>query len=133
MNRELTLRLTALMICFLSAGQVLADSVSEANAARIEKLEALVSSLEKRVSALENPPGENLAPAQDTQNQSAWKIKANWRLLRKDMTKVKVKDLLGEPEKIYANGYLEYWNWGVPNGPQVTFFSERLYGWKEPD
>lgn len=49
------------------------------------------------------------------------------------MTKAQVKDLLGDPEKIDAGGPIESWNWGVPFGPRVTFYGEKLYGWKEPD
>jgi outer membrane protein assembly factor BamE (lipoprotein component of BamABCDE complex) len=133
MKRELTLRLTALLICLLSAGQALADSVSEANAARIEKLEALVSSLEKRVSALESPSGQIPASVQGVQNQSAWENKTNWRSLRKGMKKAEVRSLLGEPDKIDATGPVEDWRWGGPTGPNLYFVNERLSGWSEPD
>ena len=128
-----TLRFTALLMCLLSAGPSRADSAAEANAARIAKLEALVSSLEQRVSALEGPSIPNPAPAQDVKNQLACENKANWRSLRKGMTKAKVRGLLGEPYRIDASGVLENWSWGHPNCPPVTFYDERLYGWKEPN
>jgi hypothetical protein len=122
------LKLTALLTCCLVASHSLADSKSEANTARIEKLEALVTSLEKRVSALEGPSGQKPAAAQDVPNQLA-----NWRSLRKGMSKKQVKDLLGEPDKVSAAGSTETWYWSASYGSTVTFYDERLFGWREPD
>ena len=127
MTRGWALRSTALVMCFLSAGQSLADSVSEANAARIERLDALMSSLEKRVSALEGPSGQEPTAAQDVPNQLA-----NWRSLRKGMKKKQVKELLGEPVKVDASGSFETWYWSAPSYSTVTFYDEKLYGWTEP-
>ena len=122
------LKLTALLTCCLVASHSLADSQSEANTARIEKLEALVTSLEKRVSELEGASGRKPAAAQDVPNQLA-----NWRSLRSGMSKNKVKDLLGEPVKVSVSGPIETWYLSAPYGSTVTFYDEKLYKWIEPD
>lgn len=133
MREDRMLEKIALMMCFFFLNQSLVASEPDASAVKIEKLEALVSVLEKRVSALESPSGQSSATAKNIQNQAAWEVTENWRLLRKGMTKAQVKGLLGAQEKIDAGGPIENWNWGVPVGPRVTFCDEKLYGWKEPD
>lgn len=120
------LKLAALLTCCLVANQSLADSQSDANTARIEKLEALVASLEQRVSALEGPSSQKPAPAQDISDQPD-----NWRSLRKDMSKKQVKSLLGEPNRIGVSGPLETWEWFKPYRT-VKFYDEKLWQWQEP-
>ena len=133
LKERLVLRLIALIVCCHGASYSFADSRSETNEARIEKLEAVVSSLEKRISALEGASVQNPTDSDNTKTASGWKSKSNWRLLSKGMTKSQVRNILGEPEKIDAGGPIENWYWIDPSGPGVTFYDEKLYGWKEPD
>ena len=54
--------------------------------------------------------------------------KANWRALRRGMTEVEVKALLGEPLRV-EGGFITYWYY---QNAEVQINNEKLYGWKEP-
>ena len=54
--------------------------------------------------------------------------KANWRALRRGMTEVEVKALLGEPLKVQG-GYITYWYY---QNARVAIVNEKLDGWEEP-
>lgn len=124
--------LAALIIGVLMPCQSFAHSVSGANTARIEELEALVATLELRVSALENPSNQDPASAQGIPPSTAWQNITPWRSLERGMSKAQVRALLGEPEKIKVLGTMEQWGWDEPAGPFVRFYDGKLDGWEEP-
>lgn len=131
MKNRLTPQVAVLLLCCFVANASFADSPSEAYAARIEKLEALVASLEKRVSELEGNSSQKEAPAEARPDNAAWQDVANWRSLRNGMSKTQVRALLGEPAQIRANGSLETWRWPGPRFSTVTFRNEKVDGWNE--
>jgi hypothetical protein len=133
LEKSLAVQLMALIVCCYGASHSLADPQTQTNEERITKLEAVISTLEKRISALEGSPVENQTNSQSINTSSGWKNKSNWRLLSKSMTKTQVKNILGEPEKINVSGSLEQWYWNDQQGPEVTFYEDRLDGWGEPD
>lgn len=121
----------ALVVGISGSGNSLAAPASDTDSARIERLEAAVISLEKRISELEGASTESPREVQKFNPSADWKIKSNWRLLSRGMTKEQVKNILGEPEKVRANGVLEHWHWKYPSGPHVMFYDDRLDGWDE--
>jgi hypothetical protein len=134
LERRLAVQLMVLVIFCCGASYSLADPQSDPKEERITKLEAVVSSLENRISALEGSPAQKQAEQKNINaTLSAWKSKSNWRLLSKGMTKEQVKNILGEAENIDASGPFETWYWNHQQGPEVTFYNEKLYGWEEPD
>ena len=120
-------RVAVLVLFGLLTTPSFADPATE----RLEKLEAAVSALEKRIAALE---GSSVQSSQERPKPTAsgdWEDRSNWRLLRKGMSKGQVTEILGEPEKVEARGLFEYWRWKPPLGPSITFYDEKLYGWDE--
>lgn len=112
-------------------GSLATTSFSGSATERIERLEATVYALEKRISALEGSSVQAQRKLSKPEVYGDWKNKSNWRLLSKGMLKEQVRIILGEPEKIDASGAFENWRWRYPFGPSVTFYNEQVYGWHE--
>ena len=111
----------------LLATQAFADPDTE----RLEKLEATISALEKRVAALEGSSPRSDSELKEPKASANWEDRSNWRLLRTGMSKKKVELILGEPQKIDVSGPFENWRWNPPVGPKVTFYDGKLYAWDE--
>ena len=102
---------------------------------RIEKLEKRILKLERRVVELEKvlmeitSQGENSPVFSDK-----WKNISNWRKLQLGMSKSQVKQILGEPPKITADGYIgDTWYYPSVLGGTLRFDQGgSLNGWREP-
>jgi hypothetical protein len=91
---------------------------------KIKELEQKITQLEKRIAKLEGI----LLEFQKNQEKmivhspSKWKNKANWRLLKKGMSKEEVRQILGEPPKITANAYYgDIWYYPDIKGGNASF------------
>ena len=70
-----------------------------------------------------------------------WHDKHNWRTyLYTGMTRTDVRQIFGDPMKMYVSGRTEMWDYGSgSNFGRITFFVEKatpdgsLYSWSEPD
>ena len=133
LERRLVLKLLTLIVCCLGASYSFADSNLGASEEGIKELAATVSALEKRVSALEESSAQKPAVSENSKTELGWKSKSNWRLLKKDMTKMQVKNLLGDPDKIDVSGPFENWHWNGLSGPKISFYHEKLDEWDEPN
>ncbi|MDD4857300.1 MAG: outer membrane protein assembly factor BamE [Candidatus Krumholzibacteria bacterium] len=106
--------------------KILAEKIAELEA-RIKVLEARISQLEIEISRLSGRP---VAPTVPGPNMGA-----NWRELRMGMTKADVRELLGEPDDIPMNSYLEVWDYSRSYGGycSVTFDENgRVESWNGP-
>lgn len=109
-----------LLCCFLPAFAQITPEL------RLGVLERKVNELERRLQALEatpQPPPRASVRSGDSANI------ANWRALRKGMTELEVKALLGEPRRVQGGGFT---NWYWDRSAKVTFFQDIVYGWDEP-
>ena len=93
--------------------------------ARIEQLEATVRALELRIAALEEALAR--APALPVAIELA-----NWRQLKHGMKMDKVKELLGEPGRVYADSYRITWWYYSGGSVEFDAGSRRVDGWQEP-
>ena len=107
---------------------------SDSQDQRIVLLESKVAALEERVRVLEalikvEPSGTQPVPA-----SANWRELANWRRLRRGMTMVQVRTLLGEPERVDENLYSTDWFWGEPPERAMVMFDDGggLTSWSEP-
>jgi hypothetical protein len=102
---------------------------------KIKKLEQMIARLEQRIARLEGI----ILESQKNQAKSMaatpdrWKDKANWRLLKKGMSKNEVTQILGEPPKIVANAYYgDIWLYPDLQGGNASFDKDgNLTSWKE--
>ena len=90
--------------------------------------------LEKRIAKLENlllaPERSQKKPVIRSKND--WRNKANWKLLRKGMTKQEVEQILGEPPKINASINGDFWYYPDALGGIVRFHPQDfLQSWVE--
>jgi len=117
---------TAASIPTVAAGQkVSTDSLLR----RIDLLQRKTVDLERRVGELEAliraaPSRSRAVPASPNSRDVA-----NWRRLRRGMKMDAVRELLGDPESVEAGPFTR---WQYPDGAQVTFYEEKVYGWEEP-
>jgi Small protein A (tmRNA-binding) len=118
-----------LFIFVAIAGSVKAQQADENINTLIQKIDSLekkISAIEKRISALETDKKNNLSKLGN------YKIKSNWLMLEKGMSKAEVKTLLGEPGKILS-GWGAYWYYPDSYGGRVEFDdNEKVTGWREP-
>lgn len=131
-----------LVMAIVVAGGLLSP---QAAPAQDKSLEQRISILESRTTELEHKVGELLKminqPSQNTAQvltsiaKGNWKNISNWRTgLQKGMTKIQVRELMGEPNKIETYTMLgEDWLYGL-QGSGETHFSPKgvLESWKEP-
>jgi outer membrane protein assembly factor BamE (lipoprotein component of BamABCDE complex) len=102
---------------------------------KVKELEKKIAQLEQRIVKLE----ETIVQLQKSQAKPAvsspnkWKDKANWRLLRKGMTKNDVEQVLGTPPKVVANAYYgDIWYYPDLQGGFASFDKENLLSsWNE--
>lgn len=98
---------------------------------RVAKLEETVRLLERRIDEMEaallkvESSRSRAVPASANSRDVA-----NWRRLSREMTMDDVRALLGEPKNVEASSSFTIWQY--PNGADVTFFSDKVYGWSEP-
>ena len=60
-----------------------------------------------------------------------WHDKRNWRAnLSVGMTQAKVRQILGEPERVRVSNFLETWVYG---SGEIVFSDGTVYTWTEPD
>lgn len=89
-------------------------------------LEKRVSDLEKRVDLIE----ETLSGTDKVEtSEKGQPNRENWRKLREGMSKDKVQELLGKPDRI-DGGSLAVWHY--PNGGTVHFYRGKVHRWSEP-
>jgi len=102
---------------------------------RVKELEQKLAQLEQRIMKLEGiilqfqkNQAKPAAPSSDK-----WKDKANWRLLKKGMTKSEVEQILGTPPKIVPNNYYgDIWYYPDSKGGFASFSKEEiLTNWTE--
>jgi len=102
---------------------------------KIKKLEQMITQMEQRIAKLEGKILElekgQAKPVAASPNK--WKDKANWRLLKKGMSKNEVEQILGEPPKIVANAYYgDIWLYPDLQGGNASFDKDGiLTSWKE--
>lgn len=102
---------------------------------KIKELAQRITRLEKRIERLEGIILESqksqAKPIVGSPNK--WKDKANWRLLKKGMSKNEVERILGEPPKIVANSYYgDIWYYPDVQGGNASFSKEDLLtSWDE--
>jgi hypothetical protein len=102
-----------------------------------QPIEERVRDLERRVEQLERqsnkqPPSAG-SHSQIDSAQEGWKRRENWRSLRRGMTELDAKGLLGEPHKIDAYSTWAVWYYNPPFGGNVRFGRDgRVDSWSEP-
>ena len=105
---------------------------------RISILESRTTELEHKVGELQkmiNQPSQNTAQAQTSIAKGNWKNIGNWRTgLQKGMTKIQVRELMGEPNKTETYTMLgEDWLYGLQGSGEIHFSPKGvLESWKEP-
>ena len=105
---------------------------------RISILESRTTELEHKVGELQkmiNQPSQNTAQAQISIAKGNWKNISNWRTgLQKGMTKIQVRELMGEPNKTETYTMLgEDWLYGLQGSGEIHFSPKGvLESWKEP-
>ena len=104
---------------------------------KIKELEEKISRLQKEFNLLKSEFSKVKVVPQEkdseyVQGTGDWKVKENWRALKKGMSRQKVKSLLGEPDRITLTDYFEYWKYG--NFAEVIFYTENdiVYSWYVP-
>lgn len=145
-NKKLKERFLILICILVGVGALfLMAETSQSNSLeeKLRLLEQKVDLLDQKVLVLEKRAltlDQNISVLE--QRSSVFKppstltVKSNWRQLQMGMSKDKVLNVLGEPQKIEADSISERWyysNRGIL-GPYVTFDpdSQRVKGWNEP-
>jgi hypothetical protein len=96
---------------------------------RIRELEQKMALLEQRIAKLESIV---LAARHDVEQPAAaspdkWKDRANWRRLRKGMSKKDVELILGPPPKTVPNAYYgDIWYYPDQQGGNVSFNKDEV-------
>ena len=102
---------------------------------KIKELEQKIIQLEKRIVRLEGLVLEFQKNQEKpiVNSPIKWKDKANWRLLKKGMSKDEVRQIIGEPPKIAANAYYgDIWYYPDSQGGNASFDKEgSLTSWSE--
>jgi len=131
-NRRLFLWLGALVVVSLWLAMPLRSQTLDG---RVQELEKKVAQLEQRILKLEaiivelqKNPGKPAASA-----VAGWKDKANWRRLKKGMSKSEVERILGVALKVVANThYGDIWYYPDMQGGNASFDIEgSLTSWDE--
>lgn len=92
---------------------------------KIKELELKIIQLEQRIEKLEAIilESQRLQAKPIVSSPNKWKDRANWRLLRKGMSKTEVERILGEPPKVDVGSYFEHWYYPDALGGDVRFNS----------
>ncbi|MGD1047347.1 MAG: outer membrane protein assembly factor BamE [Candidatus Krumholzibacteriaceae bacterium] len=100
---------------------------------KVARLEARIKVLEARVASLEREARLSRQPrASFVRTQGA---KGAWSMLQEGMTKADVRRILGEPDTIPPNSYLEIWDYSKTYGGScsVTFDENgKVESWNAP-
>ena len=105
---------------------------------RVSTIESNITRLEQKVDELQKMINQLLSHTPQAANimrKGNWKNISNWRTgLQKGMTKIQVRELMGEPEKIEAYTMLgEDWLYGLQGSGEIHFSPKGiLESWKEP-
>lgn len=119
--RKLTLGIPLLVLSAVFADQ---------NSSRIDQIEKELQEIKaslSRLNAILSPPDTVTASSSQLER---WQAVANWRKLETGFSPSQVRQILGEPFRI-DGGTVATWKYS--NGGRVTFMSNRLYSWSEPD
>jgi len=122
--KRLAIAALAAMALQASGAELAQSSVD----ARVQKLEATIQILERRIASLEAQLREQGAPA------SVAPDRANWRRLKQGMTQAEVEQLLGSPSKVDEQGVTTNWWYGGYGGGSVSFYGtpRKVNRWSEP-
>lgn len=94
---------------------------------RVDVLDAMLASLQKRVDSLERQLGARSSVPTPGATPAGREV---WRRLSKGMSMLDVRSILGEPRRV-DGGYRTYWRYEGQS--QVTFDNtDRVSGWTEP-
>ena len=74
-----------------------------------KKVETMNQTLMKMMAILDSSSSVSTGQQSVTPDQSKWEDRQNWRRLRSGMSKIEVRDLLGEPNRIDNYGPFEEW------------------------
>jgi hypothetical protein len=133
-RNRLFCRLGSLIVLWAAlSAPVLSQSLDQ----KVKELEKKITLLEQRILKLE----ETIVQLQKTQarpaavSASKWKDKANWRLLKKGMSKGDVEQILGTAPKVAANSYYgDIWYYPDLQGGFASFDKDgMLTTWREID
>ena len=120
------------------------DSSSEAELLRrrVVLLEDRVVTLERQIAALEEALRARTAAAAERPGPSyleldrtdGWRDRENWRLLRRGLSQIEVRYLLGAPGGMDAGDLFTTWYYPDPRGGRVRFdaLGGRVESWSEP-
>lgn len=97
---------------------------------RITKLEKEIQELKARIVKLESLLSKPNGDQEIVISGEGWKSITNWRKLTTGMRPNDVEKILGSPHKI-DGGVLA--TWFYKNDGRVTFISEKLESWTEPE
>ncbi len=114
-----------LLLILAATGDISAQSNVES---KVQKLEATIRVLERRLSDLEEQQRARSASSPVASD------KVNWRKLQKGMSEGDVEKLLGSPSKVDTYSSFTIWHYGSPRGGRVQFdgSSRSVDGWREP-
>jgi hypothetical protein len=126
------MRVAAIVLFLASFGHVLnlqAEQASERDLqdlrAHIEELEVRVKDLERRLSQPDKTKGLAVSALSGELQR--------WRQIHKGLSREDVRAILGEPIRIETVGF-EHWYYSTrgSSGPHVSFYVNKVNGWKEP-
>ncbi|MCX5885120.1 MAG: hypothetical protein NT096_04275 [Proteobacteria bacterium] len=131
-----------LIAAFLCLSSLLVTPVSGAQdkslEERVSTVESNITRLEQKVDELQKMIDQLLSHTPQAANimrKGNWKNISNWRTgLQKGMTKIQVRELMGEPNKIETYTMLgEDWLYGLQGSGEIHFSPKGvLESWKEP-
>ena len=132
-SRVVIIALAAILI-LMPVASFASNEPDRALAEKVARLEARIKVLEARVTALEMEIATlskqlHASPAR-TEN-----AKGAWSMLQEGMTKTDVRRILGEPDDIPPNSYLEIWDYSKTYGGScsVTFDENgEVESWNAP-
>lgn len=113
---------------------------------RVVLLEDRVAMLERQIAAMQDalreqrdalqtraalPPGPTYL---ELDRPDGWKTRENWRLLRRGLSQLEVRYLLGAPGGMDTSDLFTMWYYPDPRGGRVRFdaLGGRLESWSEP-
>jgi hypothetical protein len=102
---------------------------------KVKELEQRLAQLEQRIMKLEGIilQFQKSQEKPSVPSSAKWKDKANWRLLKKGMSKSEVEKILGTPPRIVPNNYYgDIWYYPDIKGGNASFNKEEiLSSWTE--
>ena len=125
-NLNSLISLGAIGVAFLTGATTAMANDSD----RISLLEKEVKELKLRLANLEEPQAVTGNRQKTVATKDGWKSLESWRSVFKGMMPDNVRSILGEPATVRASG--PFTDWGYPNRGSVTFYEEKVYGWREP-